>query len=458
MLLAGCGGAATPETPKETIPENYQWATYNATYDAPFLPRDIFSQDLFVPGLISGGAESGYFEQTKQKDAGAYLIEGEYGKCYEIKIPQGVHQVTAITLRNNDPRETKVGERLYYLADNALKDLADPTKEVSFMFNCRKKNEVLLIYTGSTEPFQVLERTIVQETDVDNQWWTPAEPVGTISADCTWGNVLWNADTVLEKLYEPVRQRHPDYITREVIGKDQSGKYDIYSYVYTPENYEITMFLNAGTHGDEQEAYFAMAKVMELIADAQPEDQLLYTLRHKVRFVVVPILNVWSASESHIRANSTGQDLNRDFDKLTQQESKDLIAYFAKYVEDTCVMFDFHIAGKSKVAVYFNFINYTDNAVANYKTTNHMLHRYISLGYANFDTDLSKVPGSYTKGSQYLEGRIFNEFGVPSITVEYVTSTGHLFPHGHSSEATTLAVETQMNFIIQNALFYLSNP
>lgn len=457
-VLAGCGQEAAPEVTTPTIPTNYEWATYNTAPDAPFLPKDIFSQELFVPGLICNGAETGYFERTDREDAGAYLLAGEYGKCYEVKIPQGASQVTAVTLRNKNPLEKQVGEKIYYTTEDALKDVNAPDKAVSFMFNCRKKNQMLLIYTGSNEPFEILERTIIQETDVQDLWWTPAEPVGTISADCTWGNVLWDSNTVIEKLYEPVRQRHPGYITREVIGKDQSGKYDIYSYIYTPENYEITIFLNAGTHGDEQEAYFAMAKVMELIADAKPEDNLLYTLRHKVRFVVVPILNVWSASESHIRYNSTGKDLNRDFDKLTQQESKNIIAYFEKYAKETCVMMDFHIAAKSKVAVYFNFINYTDNAVANYKTTNHMLHRYIDLGYAHFDTDLSKVPGSYTKGSQYLEGRIFNAFGVPSITIEYVTTADNLFPFGYSSEATTLAVETQMNFIIQNALFYLQNP
>ena len=386
------------------------------------------------------------------------MLVGEYGKCYEVKIPQGASQVTAVILRNEDPLETKVGERFNYASSNALKDVAAPAEGVNFMFNCREKNQSLLIYTGSAEPFQILERTIIQDTDVQDQWWVPAEPVGSIALDCTWGSILWNSNTVIEKLYEPVRQRHPEYITREVIGKDESGKYDIYSYIYTPENYEITIFLNAGTHGDEQVAYFAMAKVMELIADAKPEDNLLYTLRHKVRFVVVPILNVWSASQTHVRTNSTNTDLNRDFAELTQQESKSIIEFFAKYAKETCVMMDFHIAGKSDVAVYFNFINYTDNAVANYKTTNHLLHRYISLGYAKLDTDLSKVPGSYDKGSQYLEGRIFNEFGVPSITVEYVTTPKSPFPDGYTSEAITLAAETQMNFIIQNALFYLQNP
>lgn len=197
---------------------------------------------------------------------------------------------------------------------------------------------------------------------------------------------------------------------------------------------------------------------MELIADAKPEDALLYTLRHKVRFVVVPILNVWSVSEGHSRKNSTGTDLNRDFEDLTQQESKNLMALFEKYAGEARILMDFHIAAGSKVDVYFNFINYADNAVANYKATNHMYHRYLELGYAQKQTNLSKVPGSYTKSNKYLEGRIWNQYGIPTITVEYVTSPGHGFPEAWTSEAMTAAVETQMNFILQNALYFLANP
>ena len=195
-VLAGCGQEAAPEVTTPTIPANYEWATYNTAPDAPFLPKDIFSQELFVPGLISNGAETGYFERTDREDAGAYLLAGEYGKCYEVKIPQGASQVTAVILRNKNPLEKQVGEKIYYTTEDALKDVNAPDKAVSFMFNCRKKNQMLLIYTGSNEPFEILERTIIQETDVQDLWWTPAEPVGTISADCTWGNVLWDSNTV----------------------------------------------------------------------------------------------------------------------------------------------------------------------------------------------------------------------------------------------------------------------
>ena len=451
-ILAGCA-----EAPKETVPADYQWATYYNAEDAPFLPKDIFSQEMYMTGFTTGAAKCGWVERTDREDVGAFILKGEFGKCYEVKVPAGASRVLAIKV-STDPTQLVVGNKLFY-TDNALCDKDAVTEETAFMYTCRQQEEYLLICTNSSEAIYIGERTILQDTDIEkDHWWIPAEPVGSIGNDCTYGNFMWTAENVLNNLYEPVRQRHPDYITREVIGKDQSGKYDMYAYIYAPENYETTMFLNGGTHGDEQTAYFALAKVMELIADAKPEDTLLYTLRHKVRFIVVPILNVWSASEAHTRANSTGQDLNRDFGNLTQQESKNLIAFFEKYAEEARILMDFHIAAASKVDVYFNFINFTDNAVANYKATNHMYHRYLELGYAQQKTDLSKVPGSYTKSDKYLEGRIWNSYGVPTITVEYVTSSGHGFPEASSSEAMTAAVETQMNFIIQNALYFLANP
>ena len=455
--LAGCADTPTETVSKDAVPADYRWATYYSAEDAPFLPKDIFTRDMYVTGFATGGEDCGWLDRTDSSDTGAFILHGEFGKCYEIKVPAGSQRILAVKL-DGDPAQKPVGERIYY-GDSAVCDKGATDTETAFMYTCRKQDEYLLLYTGSSDPVRMDERTILQDTDItQDQWWIPTEAVGSIGSDCTYGNYLWTADAVLANLYEPVRQRHPDYITRELIGKDQSGKYDMYAYIYTPENYETTMFLNGGTHGDEQTAYFALAKVMELIADAQPEDTLLYTLRHKVRFIVIPILNVWSVSETHVRTNSTVQDLNRDFEKLTQQESKNLIAFFEQYAEETRILMDFHIAAASKVDVYFNFINYTGNAVANYKATNHMYHRYMELGYAQKETDISKVPGSYTKSDKYLEGRIWNSYGVPTITVEYVTSTGHGFPAATTSEAMTAAVETQMNFIIQNALYFLANP
>jgi hypothetical protein len=117
------------------------------------------------------------------------------------------------------------------------------------------------------------------------------------------------------------------------------------------------------------------------------------------------------------------------------------------------VAMDFHISQNSSNELWFNFINYSDNAVVNFKTTNHLYHRYLELGYTDKITGLGKLPGSYVKGSQYLEGVLWNRFGVPTITVEMTTNWRT--PREYSADGMTIAVETYINFIIQNALFFL---
>ena len=449
---------SVPETPPTTpasTPKPVQ-AVYDSSQDAPFLPKNIFSEELYVPGLVLEQNGQRRLDATGRTDVGAFVFKGEFGKCYEIKIPAGVPCVASATFLTN-PRTLTAGD--YRTGTTAVKSLVqNPSKEVSFMYNCRRsdKNEYLVIYTGSTAPIYIGERTIIQQTDTEGPWYIP-EPVGSIIGDKALGDANWKSEQFFNNMYEPLREKYPDYITRSSIGKDATGKYDMYCYVYTPKDYKATIFINGGTHGDEIVGYFALAKVMQLIADATPEDVLLYEIRQKVRFVVIPLVNVWSASNTRSRTNGKGVDLNRDYKDLSQQESKNVLACFAQYASEVDVAMDFHIANATpaNAAVYFNFINYSDNAVVNYKTTNHMYQRYKELGYGGTMKDLSKVPGSYTKGSQYFEGRIWNQYGVPTITIEHLTT--QYFPKEYTNECMTLAVETYINFVIQNGLFYIQN-
>lgn len=437
FTAVGCGGKGL--------------AKYNGAEDAPFLPKDIYSEKMHVPGLIIGGSSRYFLQQTGDEEVGALVLRGEYGKCYEIKIPKGTPEVYAAKF-TFDPASMSQEEVFFFEESKLLCNKDAPEEEVCFMYTCRTDEEYVVIYTGKSTPVYIGERNIIAETDTEGPWYYPSS-VGSISGDKTLGDISWTSDEVIENLYEPVRERHPDYITRNVIGKEATGQYDMYCYVYEPEDYEITVFLTGGIHGDEQIGYFSLAKIMQMIADADKDDALLYTMREKVRFVVIPIVNVWSVSNGHIRKNSAGQDLNRDFEALSQAESQNVAACFEAYARDAVVAMDFHISVNKDVELWFNFINYTDNAVANYKTTNHMYHRYLALGHTNEKTDLSKLPGSYTKGGQYLEGFLFNQYGVPTITVEYTDNAK--MPPSYSDACMTLAVETYINFIIQNSLFYL---
>lgn len=460
---------------------------YRIEEDAPFLPKDIFSEDLYCAGFVpvtkvtavttvtTVTTVTGVSAVTTEQSAtpqdpvetvfvkavsgagGAYVLPGQYGKCYEVKFPKEAKVIAAIQVPK-DPRQLAENETI-----EGVKMDCDFATQDRFMYVCRSAGEFLVICVSEkAAPVAILERTILQDTDTVGDWFVPA-PVGSLTdPDGTYGNYQWTAQQVMENLYEPYRAKYPEYITRTHLGKDQTGQYDMYGYVYTPEEYKTTFFLTGGVHANEESAYYSLAKLMQLVSDAE-EGSLFYPLRKHVRFVVVPVVNVWGVSQDHdrakveerkrIRRNGENVDLNRDFGDASQQETKNVLEFFRQYADTVDFAMDFHNSNAESYPMWYNFINYAVNAQVNYKVTNHMYHRLMEMGICEEVPNIKMLPGRYYKSSKYLEGRIWNEFGVPTITVEHVTNSK--FPDRNSTEGFTLGVETYGNFLIQNALFFI---
>ena len=431
---------------------------YHIEEDNPFLPKDIFSEDLYCPGFVPVEAEETISVKRVSGTGGAFVLEGEFGKCYEVKFAPEAGVVTAMFVQG-DPRAMDENETLTGTKVNCDFDSQD-----RFMYVCRSTPEYLVIcVSGKGAPVYIGERIILQETDTAGDWYIPG-PMGSLTdPDGTFANYRWTAQEVIDNLYEPYRAKYPGYISRTHLGKDQTGQFDMYGYVYTPETYKTTFFLTGGVHSNEEAGYYSLAKLMQMICDATEEADPFRILRQNVRFVVIPVVNVWGVSQEHnpadeearkrIRRNSEDVDLNRDFGDVTQQETKNVLAFFRQYADCAAFAMDFHNSGKENCSLWYNFINNTVNSQVNYKVTNHMYHRLMELDLCDKTPNMEKIPGSYYKASKYLEGRIWNEFGVPTITVEHVINS--TFPHRFSEEGFTLAVETYGNFLIQNALFFI---
>ena len=431
---------------------------YRIEADGPFLPKDIFSETMYCPGLVPVEAEETISVKAVSGTGGAYVLAGEFGKCYEVIFTPESKVITALHI-SQDPRLLTEGETV-----EGVKAKCDFATQDRFMYVCRSQTEYLIIcVSDKAAPVSIGERTMIQDTDTEGDWFVPAAAGSLTDSDGAYGNYQWTAQQVIENLYEPCRAKYPDYISRVHLGKDQTGQFDMYGYVYTPETYKTTFFLTGGVHANEESAYYSLAKLMELICNATEGEEPFYTIRQNVRFVVVPIVNVWGVSQDHdrakveerkrIRRNGEDVDLNRDFGDVTQQETKNVLAFLQTYAGTVDFAMDFHNSGKENCSLWYNFINNAVNSRVNYKVTNHMYHRLMELGLCEKVPNIEKIPGSYYKASKYLEGRIWNEFGVPTITVEHVINS--TFPDRFSEEGFTLGVETYGNFLIQNALFFI---
>jgi len=166
------------------------------------------------------------------------------------------------------------------------------------------------------------------------------------------------SDDFIEKYYEPLRAAYPKYISRRAIGKDDSGQYDMWCYEFVPEKYTKTVFIQAGTHGrNEFESYYGTALMMKMITEAVSDssDLILKYLRENVRYIVVPLVNVYDVSERAKQArgedhlivyspmNYNNINLNRDWVDAQTQEIRNVKALFAQYdTKEFCFAFDEH--------------------------------------------------------------------------------------------------------------------
>ncbi len=287
-----------------------------------------------------------------------------------------------------------------------------------------------------------------------------------------------DSDAIISELYEPLRAAHPENITRENIGKDDSGKYDMWCYIFTPENYEYTVFISAGAHGmNEAQSYIGLARLMQLVWDDEEFDEELRILREKVRFITIPVVNVWDVSErvhgaevTYSPYNSNNVNLNRNWLTDTpEQEVANIKKILNRYKDEIDFGYDFHTDPEgfpgwgSYLLVYpygvYDFFSDRLKEVCAY------------LDYKNFDGKGIKIKNAfrgdclnYPQGSKWnveetpdyprsqnistCASVLWSEFGIPSATIEHGSRKFGDKVFCGSSDMTA-AIELYANQILQ---------
>jgi len=145
-------------------------------------------------------------------------------------------------------------------------------------------------------------------------WQPPVQPHFLAGGPIDAGTAT--AEQAITSLWEPLRAANSSYITRELIGKDQSGAYDIWRYVLTPPNYTKTIVLTGATHGLEVTGMICLYLLVKALCDGTDNHANLRFLRTKCRIVIIPIVNPWGMNQSPTRErrNSRLIDPNRNAD------------------------------------------------------------------------------------------------------------------------------------------------
>lgn len=104
-------------------------------------------------------------------------------------------------------------------------------------------------------------------------------------------------------------------VNKELLGKDQSNTYDIYSYVFSPTEYKHTTIWHCVMHGVEEQTTLAMYQLLKNIVDyddVAKNTPVLDYIRRNVRIVLIPVINPYGLNNRKY-GNYNGVNSSRNF-------------------------------------------------------------------------------------------------------------------------------------------------
>lgn len=241
----------------------------------------------------------------------------------------------------------------------------------------------------------------------------------------------------IAKTWDTFLDDYPDEVTKRAIGtssitENVTDEYDIYQFVFTPRNYEKTVFLSAGCHGDEYEGFWGLYRLMRMIYDEGYKYDSLRLLRHNIRFVIVPVWNPWGV-ENRVRNCPLGfptqENLNEDvtvdgalYPAFTSSECQAIKSVLDNYDGEFSLWVDLHTDPYS---------------VNNSKKKG-------CYGYARIDSDINKVLYDLTVDFHNI---ILDETGFDTNITIYDTafSKSRIPGYGNWRGVPTALIETSVN-------------
>lgn len=105
----------------------------------------------------------------------------------------------------------------------------------------------------------------------------------------------------------------PYTFVKNSLGKESSGQYDIYEYVFTPKRYSKTIMLSALMHGYEITGGFSLQRFFYYLFNERRIHPVFDYIYNNVRIVCVPILNPWGFSQNPRTYGTYGNNININF-------------------------------------------------------------------------------------------------------------------------------------------------
>lgn len=169
------------------------------------------------------------------------------------------------------------------------------------------------------------------EFSVEGYWLPPTQPANRAADMYTTADILAMYDAIAANEPRLTKHRYEDASGNPILSV--TGSHELFHYVYEPENYTKTLYVQAGIHGNEKDARYTTFKIVEamLTKHNQSGYKAWKPLYDSMRLIIIPVVHPWGAdyrydtgaignmnapnqNETPTQANSVNLNRNMDFD------------------------------------------------------------------------------------------------------------------------------------------------
>lgn len=291
------------------------------------------------------------------------------------------------------------------------------------------------------------------EFSPEGYWIPPTQPENIEGKNWTYATIISKYDELVASEPRLTKHRYSELST--------TGGYELYHYLYEPESYDKTIFMQAGIHGNEKDSRLTLYRMM----------QILFTLRetkgytawqqiyNRCRLIIIPVVNPYgndnAAMNIPYKDTQYGINSNRNYDFNHQvalasvgvggdvpfdvsevRHTREVVEKYGAHTIDYAI--DFH-DGESVAQHYW--INYSVDA-PNRTLVNDFIN-YLLNKYAPGQTPV--IPNCRDTSTTGTTSSYFNKsLGVTASTNEWM---GGIFGYSFDSEHMTHSLDIRANML-----------
>lgn len=206
----------------------------------------LFAERSLVPAYVRGvypaaKSDTDIFVKHDDSDLASIVLPLRFGNVYTVRFAQKPRRLRT-ALCDSDPAQLPIpgGMAAALYTEIPYFEDAPDTDAPDFLCVPSKEGQFLVIHTGEGEdfPLSVGENPVILGHDTDDCWYYAPESGDLGGGEGSWGDWRWSFEDLCRAVYEPLREKYPDYISRQWIGRDESNQYDMWAYTFEPPEWE----------------------------------------------------------------------------------------------------------------------------------------------------------------------------------------------------------------------------